>query len=506
MNENNKRIAYNTIYLYIRQFIVIIIGFITTRIVLDKLGASDFGINNLVYGFVAMFAILNNILSTSSRRFIALYLGKGNATELKQVFSTSLILHIAIGFFIALVLETLGLWLLNSDLNIPINRMGAANWLFQFAVITTLIGVAQTPFEATITAHEKFNVYAWMSIYTVVSKLIAVILLVIIPGDKLIIYGALNLFISITGFIIYSSYCRNKFQESNLSIRINKLVLKEMLTFSGWGTLGHIIQILNTQGISVILNLFFNTVINAARGLAGTVNAAISTFISGFNIASQPQLVKYYGSGDMVQFRRLIFNSSQYTLFIIAIVMTPVLLEIDFVVKLWLGNEVPPYTTAFIRITMICTIVYSSNAMIDYGLNAIGRVKELNCYSVPLYLLTVPLSYIALKLNFKPTSVYWIAAIPAFLSFVINLILLSKYTGFKSWRFFNIVFIKTIILIALSLLPPYLLQIHMNEGLLRFFVITCFSIFCTGTVLFFLGMNKTAQQIVISKIAKLINR
>lgn len=505
MNENNKHIAYNTVYLYIRQFIIIIIGFVTTRIVLDKLGASDFGINNLVYGFVAMFAILNNVLSTSSRRFIALYIGKGDNKKLNQVFSTAFVLHVSIAIIVAIMLETLGLGLLNSDLNIAKDRLVAANWLFQFAVITTALGISQTPFDAAITAHEKFNVYAWMSIYSVVTKLIVVLLLVVIPGDKLIIYGALNLIVSISCVIINALYCYKKFNECRFTNKVNRPIMKEMLTFSGWGTFGHVIHIINTQGISIILNLFFSTVINAARGLAGTVNSAITTFISGFNIASQPQLVKYYGSGDMAQFRKLIFNSSQYTLFIIAIVMAPVLLEIDYVVKLWLGNEVPQYTTAFIRITMICTIVYSSNSMVDYGLNAIGRVKELNCYSVPLYLLTVPLSYIVLKLGLSPTFVYWIAAIPAFLSFIINLILLSKYTGFKGWQYFRTIFLKTIILIALSLILPYILQCQMNESLLRFVTITAFSVLNTGVVLFFLGMNKSARELLINHIKRKFN-
>lgn len=504
MNENNKRIAYNTIYLYLRQFLIIIVGFITTRIVLDRLGASDFGINNLVYGFVAMFTVLNSILSTSTRRFLALYLGKGDNNDLKNVFSTSWVLHVIIALFVAVILETIGLWVINSDLNISTTRLVAANWLFQFAVITTIIGIAQTPLEATITAHEKFNIFAWMSIYSVVARLLVVFLLVVIPGDKLIVYGALNLAVSVSCILIYIYYCRNKFAECVFIRQVNRPIIKEMLKFSGWGTLGHIIQIANTQGISIILNLFFNTIMNAARGLAGTVNSAISAFISGFNIASQPQLVKYYGSGEMDKFSKLIFNSSQYTLFIIAIVMAPVLLEIDYVVKLWLGNETPQYTTAFIRITMICTIIYSSNSMIDYGLNAVGRVKELNCYSVPLYLLTLPLSYLALKYHYPPTTVYWIAAIPAFMSFIINLILLSKYTGFNAWRFFIIVFIKTIFLIAISMILPYLLQSQMKEGFFRFAVISCFSVMCTGLVLFMWGMNKFAKEMVINKLKRIV--
>lgn len=506
MDESNRRIARNTIYLYLRQFVVVIVAFYTTRIVLEKLGASDYGINNIVYGFVSLFAVLNSILSGSSRRFLSLYLGKGDSEELRLVFATSMLLHVAIAVIIGLALETYGLWFLNTDLNIPPDRMVAANWLFQFAVITTIVGIIQAPLDATVTAHEKFNVYAWLSIYGVVSKLVVIFLLVYIPGDKLIIYGILNLIVSLSCTAIYAVYCYRQFEECVVSRNISRSIMKEMLRFSGWGAFGNVIQIINSQGISIILNIFFNTVMNAARGLASTVNSAISTFIGGFTIASQPQIVKYYGSGQMDKFQRLIFNSSLYSLFIIAIVMAPVLLEIDYVVKLWLGNDVPMYTTSFIRITMVCTIVYSSSSLIDFGLNAIGRVRELNCYSSPLYLLTVPLSYFALKMHMSPTIVYWIAAVPAFISFVVNLLLLSKYVGFEGWRFFRVVFLKTILLIAVSMILPYFLQMHMKEGFERFVLVSSFSVFCTGGVLFYWGVNRHVRELIINKFKKLIVR
>lgn len=505
MQESNKRIAKNTLYLYCRMVVIMILGFVTTRIVLDKLGASDYGINNLVAGFVASFSVLNSILSSSTRRFLALYIGKGSQSKLSITFSTSFVLHIIIACVIVLLLESFGLWFVNTDLNIAHDRMQAANWVFQFAVIGTFVSVLQTPFMAAVTAHENFKFYAIMSIYDVVAKLLVIFLLIAIPGDKLIVYAFLNLLVSFSTTIIYYIYCIKKFPECGRSLTIDKPLLKEMLKFSGWGAFGHVITIVNNQGVSIILNIFFNTVMNAARGLAMTVNFSIAQFITGFLTAAQPQLVKFYGAGEVHQFNRLIFNVSQYTLFLMAIISVPIFLEIDYVVNIWLGGNVPPYTCSFIKITLFCSIIGRSNSMVENGLAAIGRVKENNLFSVPVYILTLPLVYLVLWMGLSPIWAYWISSIPPLLSFIINLILLSKFTGFPGIVYFNNIFLKNIFLICLSAIGPFLVQMHMEEGLFRFIVICSISIISTLIVLWFLGLNKETKLMVKTKLLSRFN-
>lgn len=499
MEENNKRIAKNTLYLYCRMAVIMVLGFITTRIVLEKLGASDYGINNLVAGFASSFAVLNSILSSSTRRFLALYIGKGNQNKLAITFSTSFVLHIAIAGIIIVLLETFGLWFVNTDLNIASNRIKAANWVFQFSVLSTFINVVQTPFMAAVTAHENFKFYAIMSIYDVIAKLLILFLLITIPGDKLIIYAFLNFAITTSTTTIYYIYCSKKFPECGKSLDFDKSLLKKMLCFSGWGAFGHVITIINNQGVSIILNIFFNTIMNAARGLAMTVNFSIAQFITGFLTAAQPQLVKFYGAGEMQKFNRLIINVSQYTLFLMAIFSVPIFLEIDYVVNIWLGGNVPQYTCAFIKITLFCSIISRSNGMVESGLNAIGRVKENNIYSVPIYILTIPLVYLVLRLELSPIWAYWISSVPPLLSFIINLCLLSKYTGFPGLKYFNTVFIKNTILIIISAIIPLIIQIQMHAGFIRFITVCSASVISTLIVLWLLGLNRETKLMVKQK-------
>lgn len=510
MDENNKRIVKNTVYLYIRQLIMLALSFVTTRVVLDKLGVSDYGIYSLVGGFVAGFAVLDSILSSGTRRFLALALGKDEKKLIADTFSTALLIHIAIGCIVVIALETGGLWFLNHELNINPDRMYAANWVFQLSVVSTFLGIIQTPYQAAVTAHEHFQVYAALSIYDVVAKFAIIYLLIILPGDKLIVYTTLLLIVSFSGWLIYIYYCRKQFSECRFSLHADKPLAKEMLGFAGWGAFGHVITVVNSQGVSIVLNIFYNTVMNAARGLASTINFVISNFVTGFLVAAQPQLVKYYGQDDMQSFVKLIFNVTQYTLFILALMLVPVLLELDYVVHLWLGNDVPPYTCTFVKITLFCSLIYRSNTLVENGLHAIGRVRENNLYSVPIYLLSIPLVYITLKLDFGPVVAYWVGSIPPLLSFIINMLLLSKFTIFPGMKFFVQIFLKNIGLVLLATIIPYLVQQTMSEGLVRFLIVCTLSVLNTFVVIWFLGLNATTRAMVTekfrSKFGKLLHK
>lgn len=503
MEDNNKRILKNAIYLYGRQLVIMCISFFSTRIVLEKLGASDYGVNNVVGGFVSMFTMLNSILQTGTRRFLGVNIGKGNQERLNVTFSTSVIIHLVIAIVVVVVLETFGFWFLNSQLNIEQSRMNAANWVFQFSVLTVFLGITQTPYTAVVTIHERFNIYAFMSTFDVATKLLILFLLVYIPGDKLIIYAALLACVSVINITIYRIYCKKQFLECRSNFLFDKSLCKQMLSFSGWGTLGHFTVVLNGQGMSILINMFFNTVMNAARGLAGTVNFTIDQFINGFLTAAQPQLVKYYGKGDMEHFHKLIFNVSQYTLFLLALFSVPVLLEIDFVLQLWLG-KVPQYTSSFIKITIICSLISYSNNMVNYGITAAGRMKELNTRSIPCYLLTLPLVYIVLKMGMSPIYAYWISSIPPIISFIINLKILQKYTGFDAHKYFVRVFLKTILLLIIACLPPFFIQQLFKSGVIRFFVVCFVSCISTILILWFFALNIEVKKMVVDKTNKML--
>lgn len=500
MEENNKRIIQNTLFLYIRMFITMCISFFTTRIVLEKLGVSDYGIYNIVGGFISMFTLLNSILQTGTRRFLALNLGKGEKVLIKNTFSTAFVIHLLIAFAVLFLAETFGLWFLNNNLNIAANRLEAANWVYQLSLVSVLLSITQTPYTAAVTAHEKFNIYAYLSIFDVIAKLIVIYLLVFISGDKLIIYASLQLATNIINITLYQFYCTKNFYECKFSLRIDKPLFKSMLHFSGWSTIGHFSAIFNSQGISVLLNIFFNTTINAARGLANTVIFTIGQFVDGFITASVPQLVKYYGTGEKEKFKDLIFNISQYTLFLLSIIAIPVMIEIDFVLKLWL-TEVPEYTGTFIKISILISIISYSNKMIDQGIVAIGKMKQLALWTSSIYLLDFPLTYLVLKLGCSPSSAYIVSIIPVFIGFYTNLYILSKYAQFPAKEYFFSVFLKNLVLMILSAIIPLTVHIIIpNNDFFRFFIVCFLSVICSISIIYTWGLGNNAKQMVNKKL------
>lgn len=499
MEDNNKRILKNTVYLYMRQFVIMALSFFTTRIVLEKLGASDYGVNNVVGGFVSMFTVLNSILQTGTRRFLSLNLGKGDALVLKDTFSTAFVIHLIVGTFVVVLLETFGIWFLNSQLNIDSGRMVAANWVFQFSVLTVFLSITQTPYTAAVTSHENFSIYAFMSIFETVAKVAVLFLLIFIPGDKLIIYSALLLGVSAINISVYRVYCIRKFPECQFTLKVNHNLLKEMVRFSGWSVIANVFQVGNTQGVSILLNIFFSTLVNAARGLATTVTFTISQFVNGFIIAAEPQLVKYYGANDREHFEKLVFNITQYTLFLLDIFAVPVFMEIDYVLKLWL-TEVPQYTSEFIKITIISSLLVNSYIMIDKAIIASGHIKQMALIGNTIPVIQLPLVYIFLKLGYSPVVTYIITLVPQFLGMFANLWISKHYINFPSGRFFFQIMVKNSLFIIIACIIPYIVREMMPDGLLRFLVVCSLSVFCTIGIMYSFAMNAETKQMVRQKV------
>ena len=499
MEDNNKLIYKNTLYLYLRQLVVMVLAFFTTRIVLEKLGVDDYGLYNVVGGFVALFSILNGVLASATRRFISLSIGFGDKQKIKKTFSTSLVMHIVIGMVIVVLLETIGLYLLNTTLNIAPDRMYAANWVFHLSVIGIFLNITQTPYIACVTSHEHFNIYAFMSIFDVVGKLLILYLLVVVPGDKLIIYAALLCLVNFLSITIYRIYCKRLFEECSFSLSYDKPLLAEMLKFSGWDSLGNITTVLNAQGITLLLNMFLTVAVNAARGIATTVSTTILSFVSGFITAAEPQLAKFYAQNDMQSFVRLIFNISKLTLFLLAIFAVPVFFEVDYVLSIWL-TEVPEYTASFIKITIIAALIQYSNQMLVKGIVAIGRVKQITTMMVPMHLVHLPLVWLVLKLDFHPTAVYWVGIIPSYLALMMDLYILKRYVNFPSYLFLIQVLLRNLGLVAVSCIIPYFVQQSLPIGLFRFLIVCSVSVLSTLAVMWFLALNKEVRQMVLSKV------
>lgn len=500
MEEGNKRVVKNTLYLYVRQAVVLVLGLLTTRIVLDKLGVDNYGIYTVVGSFVSMFTILNSVLQSATRRFLSLAIGGKDEKVIRSTFNTAIVIHIWICLLVVFALETVGLWFLNHELNIEPSRMWAANWVYQFSVLTVVVNILNTPFVAAVTSHERFDVYASLSIFDVVGKILILFLLIVLSFDKLIVYALLTCAVTVTAAGIYAWFCKRKFEETcHLSLHADKLLLKEMLRFSAWDSFGNITSILNVQGITILINLFFGTVVNAARGVANTVTFTVLQFISGFILASEPQLVKLYARGEYDRMTSLVFNISQMTLFMLAIFAVPIWLEMDYVLSLWLGSNVPEYTGIFIKITILNCFTSYSNMMVVKSIVATGHVKELNLRLAPIELSILPIIYVALKFGGSPIVVYLLGMIPSFAKFLVNNHLLHKFIGFPSTRYFVQVYLKNIILVGIATILPFVLHANIENRLLRFLTVGSTSVICTLGIMWIFVLNIQTRQKIISR-------
>jgi O-antigen/teichoic acid export membrane protein len=358
MEQDNKRIAKNTMFLYMRLLVTIIVGLFTSRIVLNSLGFVDYGINNVVGGIVMMVAFLNVGMSGASQRFLSYDLGKNDFESLKKTFSTSLWTHISIAVIAFILMESIGTWFVNTKLNIPDARMFAANWVFQCSILVFVVSVISVPYNSCIIAHERMGMYAYISIYEVIAKLVIALLIKFSPTDKLVLYSSLLLLTQISINVIYVVYCKRHFNECVLLRKLDVVLFKEMFAFAGWGCVGNTGFTMKDQGSNIILNLFGGTTVNAARGIAAQVNTIVSSFASNFTMAMNPQVTKLYASGEYDKSRVLAFAGSKYAFLLLSIIVIPFLTNEHYLLTLWLG-DIPEYTDMFVCIALICSLIYS---------------------------------------------------------------------------------------------------------------------------------------------------
>lgn len=409
-SENTKRIAKNTLLLYFRMFVMMLVGLFTSRIVLDALGISDYGLYNVVGGFVSMFSVLTGAMSVATGRYITYALGIGDFDKLKKNFSTSLNIHILLSILIIILAETFGLWFLNNKLNIPDERLWVANWVFQFSLITFVFSLVNVPYVACIISHEKMGIYAYFSLFDVFNKLLIVYLLYITSGDKLIVYSAFLMFTNVCNQLIYWYYCRKNFQECKFELSIDKVVFKDMLWFIGWAFLGNAVVILKDQGITILLNIFLGTVVNAAQGVANQVNSIINRFVGNFMTAVNPQITKYYASGEFDCMNKLIIRSSKFSVYLMLLLMLPVILNIDSILSFWLVS-VPPHTNNFIKIILFYSLVECLVTPLITALLASGKIKIYEIILTLIYSVNILLTFVCLKYGCGPEVVYYLLVI-----------------------------------------------------------------------------------------------
>ena len=401
----NRRIARNTLILYVRLAVATGISLYTSRIILQTLGVVDYGIYGVVGGIVTLFTFLNSSMAGSTSRFLTFELGRGNQVRLNETFVSAFILHVIIALVIVLVAETVGLWFLVHQLVIPPERLQAAHWVYQLSIVAMVINVTQVPYNATIIAHEKMQVYAYMEILNAVLRLLIVYVLVLCKGDKLIIFAVLVACIPILTTLVYRIYCSRNFGECKLAFIWKPAVLKPMLNFSGWDIYGNMSVLIRTEGVNILLNLFFGPALNAAANIAAKIQAVTTSFLMNVLIASRPQIVKQYAKGNWKEMVTLIRDTLRINSLLFFVLSIPLLLEMDFVLHIWLG-DVPAYTVTFCSYTLLFCFFSCMSGVVASGIHAAGRIKRLSLINGSLYLAVIPVSYLLFKNGAAPWASY----------------------------------------------------------------------------------------------------
>ena len=474
-----------------------VISLFTSRIILDSLGISNYGIYNVVGGFVSIFAIMSSSLTNSISRFLTFELGKGDLEKLKRVFPTSLNVMFALSIVVLTVGETAGLWFINCKANIPNERLEAANFVYQLSIATFIMGLISVPYNASIISHEKMKTFAYIGIFEVVMKLIIVYTLYVSPFDKLKIYALLLFLLSLSIRLIYGIYCNRNFQECHYRFIFDKPLLRQMTGFAGWNFLGQGAYQLNNSGVNLLINIFFGVTLNAARGIAVQVNNTLSQFTSNFMVALTPQITKSYAAGQLPEMHDLIFRGAKFSYFLCLLFLIPICIETDYILNLWL-IEVPDYTVSFVRWSLYITAISMFSGTLITALHATGNIKR---YMIIVGLVEVsnfPITYMAFKLGANPLYSYYIYFGVYLVLMFLRLYLVKDLIKMSGRRFMREVYARAAMVSAVCVIPPLLIMFAMPSSFVRLALICIVSCLSTVGAVYVLGFTSDERTMFVN--------
>lgn len=499
-SNSNSRIAKNTLLLYIRMFFIMGISLYTSRVILNTLGVEDYGINNVVGGIVTMFSVLSGSLSASISRFITFELGKGNLQCLKTVFSTGVNIQLGMSLLVVILAEAVGIWFLNTKMNIPVERLNAANWVFQCAILTFVLNLLSVPYNAAIIAHEKMSAFAYISVVEVTLKLIIVYMLTISPFDRLKTYAVLLLLVGAIIRFVYGYYCKRHFEECTYHFVFDKPVLKEMTGFAGWNFLGNGAYMLNTQGVNILMNLYFGVAVNAARGIATQVDAALKQFVNNFTTAVNPQITKSYAQGDLDYMHKLVCRSAKFSAFLMLFFAIPILLETQSILTIWL-KTVPEYAAIFLQLIIISSFVDTvlANSLVT-SMFATGNIKRYQIIVTTIGCLVFPFSWIAFQLGFQPEIAYVLYFIIYTVLLGVRLYLLKDMVKLPVMMYVREVLYRVLPVMIICFIIPMMIRFSMQEGWMRLILLCLVSTIVTAVVEYSIGLTKNERKFIVGKI------
>lgn len=504
-STSNKRIAKNTLLLYARMLYTLILSLFTARVVLHSLGFEDYGLYNVIGSIVSLFVFLRSAMGNSIHRYITFAIGKGNNEEVQKVFSLSLLIFSGLAIIIVILCETVGLWFFYEKLNIPDGRFTAALWVYQFSIISTAVTVLCVPYDAIIIAHERMNVFAFVQILATTLNLGVVYLVAISPGDKLVLYAFLMMLIQVLNILIYRIYCGRHFPETKFRMVKDRPLFKEMISFAGWKLFGNMMVVANTQGVNILLNLFFGTVINAARGIAVQVDGAVSGFVTNFQLAVRPQITKSYAASEGNRLKELMVFSSKFSYFLLLFFILPIFLEADKILELWL-DEVPEHTSSFLRLVLLISVITPLENPIAIAKDATGRIKKYSIVSSLLQSTIIVFDYIALKLGCTPEIVFVIQFLVLAFTLFVKFMLVRKDISFSLRQYLVQVWFRIVVVTVVASSAPVLLYITLDDTLLSFFIVCGTSVVSVLSTVFMIGLNKSERNAIMGQIRKILKK
>lgn len=502
-SANTKRIAKNTGLLYIRTLLTMFVSLYTSRVVLNTLGIEDFGIYNVVGGIVVMFSFLNSAMSSATQRYFSFELGQGNTDQLKKLFSITVNIHFLIAIVITLLAETVGLWFLNTKLNIPADKMYEANWVFQFSIATFFLTVISVPYNAAIISHERMGVYAYVSIFEVLAKLGVVYILVLTQSEKLIWYAGMLFAVALFVRIFYGIYSKRNFTECTYEWIKDKKKSIELMHYAGWNLFGNLAGVGFTQGLNMLLNIFFGPVVNTANGIANQVNGAITSFIGNFQAALNPQIVKSYASDNKEYMQKLIFQGSRFSFYLLLLLTLPVIYQTEYILTLWL-KTVPEYAVIFTQLILVNALINSLSGTLMTAAQATGRIKAYQAIVGGLLLMNVPVSYVFLELGYSASSVIYVMIVISVIATIARLIILEQLGAVSISAFLKDV-VANVTLVALSIgivlyfLLPLVASADFAGFIITSFLIVVISIISISAV----GLQRNERTMITSKLNQL---
>lgn len=476
------------------MILILFVSLYTTRVVLNALGVVDYGINNVVAGFVSMFAFLNTSMANGIQRFYNFTLGKKDESGIKNVYNTAFQIQAVLALCIFLLLETVGIWYMYYEMQIPAERFQTAMWVFQFAVASTALLILQAPYASAIMAYEKMNYYAYVGIIEVVIKLLIAYLLTKSDSDRLFLYGFLHFITSLILFLMYYIYAKAKFKDLKFEFAIHKELFKPMLSFSGWNIFGSFAYMLKGQGINLLLNSFFGVVVNSARGISNMIMSALQGFQANIVIAFRPQIVKSYAAGNYQHVKTLFYSLSKISFLMLTMLSVPVILELDYILKIWLGEAIPEYTKSFTVLILLNMIISSLNTPLSQIIHATGKMKTYQMSTSIIVCSIVPISWVFLKFGCDPNSVYYTSLGITIVNQVVCNIIVKRIFPYSLREYIKNVITPCVIFLFTTLAIPYLVIKQFDESFIRLALTLTTTVFTVVLSAYFIVLNKSERN------------